>query len=79
MQFIELLIKKNTKKIPYEIYNVGSDNPIHLKKFLKIIEKNLNIKAKINFKNFQLGDIKKTHASIKKLNNIQILKLKPLF
>ena len=52
-------------------YNVGSDNPIHPKEFLKI-EKNLNIKAKINFKNFQLGDIKKTHASIKKLNKIQI-------
>ena len=28
-----VLIKKNTKKIPDEIYNVGSDNPIHLKNF----------------------------------------------
>jgi len=70
------LVKKNTKKIPYEIFNVGSDNPIHLKKFLKIIEENLNIKAKINFKNFQLGDIKKTHASIKKIKQHTNFKIK---
>ena len=68
---IKKLIKKPSKnKIPYEIYNVGSDNPIHLKEFLKIIENNLLRKAKIILQPQQLGDVHKTHAYMNKLNKI---------
>ena len=62
------LIKKPSKaKIPYNIFNIGSDNPKHLKKFLRIIENNLDKKAKIIKKSLQTGDVYKTHASIRKL------------
>ena len=61
------LFKKNKYKIPYDIYNIGSNNPIHLKTYLKTIEKILNKKTLIKLSKFQLGDIKKTHASIKKI------------
>ena len=67
---IEKLIKKPPRsKIPYEIYNIGSNNPKHLKEFLKILENKLNIKAKIKYQPLQLGDVHKTHASMNKLNN----------
>jgi len=61
------LFRKKVNKIPFEIFNIGSNAPVHLKKFLNSIEKYLNKKAIINLADFQLGDIKKTHASIKKL------------
>lgn len=70
------LFVKKVNKIPFEIFNVGSDNPIHLKNFLKIIEKFLKKKAKVNMKKFQLGDIKKTHASIKKISQITGFRVK---
>ena len=35
--------------------------------FIKIIEKNLNKKAKINLKPFQLGDVHKTFADTNRL------------
>ena len=38
-----------------------------MKLYLKLIEKNLNKKAKIDFKPMQIGDVKKTHADISKL------------
>ena len=56
------------KKIPFEIYNLGSGNPKSLKFFLKNIEKNLNKKAALNLKAMQVGDVHKTHADIKKIN-----------
>ena len=66
---IVLLIKKPPrKKIPFEIYNLGSGNPKSLKFFLKNIEKNLNKKAALNLKAMQVGDVHKTHADIKKIN-----------
>ena len=41
---------------------------MHLKKYLKEIEKNLDIKAKIKKLPLQDGDIIKTHSSIKKIS-----------
>lgn len=56
----------NKKKLEYEIYNLGGDNPIELMKFISLIEKNLNKKAKIKFLGMQAGDVKKTYADISK-------------
>ena len=68
VMFIDNLINKpSSQKIPYNIFNIGSDNPYSLKKFLKTIEKNLNKKTKINLMKPQLGDVHKTHADISKL------------
>ena len=61
--------------IPFEKYNIGSDKPIKLVNFLRIIENNLNLKAKANLLNIQKGDVLKTHASIKSL--FKKIKYKP--
>lgn len=34
---------------PYEIINLGNSNPMSLKYFIKIIEDELGVKAKLNF------------------------------
>jgi len=63
----DLINKPSAQTVPYNIFNIGSDNPYSLKKFLKIIETNLNKKTKINLMKPQLGDVHKTHADISKL------------
>ncbi len=55
------------KKFNFEIFNISSSNPQPLKYFLKIIEKEIGKKAKINYKKMQLGDVLKTHGNSNKL------------
>jgi UDP-glucuronate 4-epimerase len=56
----------------HEIFNLGRGKSEKIIKFIKIIEKNCGIKAKIEFKPIQTGDVFKTSSdisnSIKKLN-----------
>ncbi len=59
--------KPSQDKIPYQLFNVCSNKPIKLKKFIKLIETNLGQKAKANYLDLQKGDIVKTHGSNKKL------------
>ena len=63
----ELIKKPSTKKIPYNVFNIGSNKPETLKNFIKIIEKNLKIKAKTINLQMQKGDIYKTHADNTKI------------
>ena len=65
----KLITKPSKNKIPYEIFNIGSNNPKSLKNYVDIIEKNLNIKSKIRYKPLQKGDVIKTHANVNKLIN----------
>ncbi len=58
-------IKQN---IPFNILNIGNGNPRKLKEYIKFIEQNLGLRAKIKKLPIQKGDIKKTHADISKLN-----------
>jgi len=72
------LIKRKTKKrnnIQFEIFNIANSKPVHLKKFIKIIEKILNKEAKITYENGLKSEIKKTHADNNKLIN-SITKIK---
>lgn len=64
---IALKNKSPKNKIPYEIYNISSSNPKKLNYFIKLIEKNLERKAKKILLSLQPGDVKKTHASNTKL------------
>ena len=65
------LIEKTPKgNVPYSVYNVGNSRPIKLIKVIRIIEKILNKKAKLNFVEKQTGDVYKTHASIAKISKI---------
>jgi len=62
------IIKRPSKQyIPHQIFNIGSSKPIHLMKFINIIEKILGKKAMLNFKKMQSGDVLKTHADTSKL------------
>ena len=63
-----LINKIPNKKIPFEVFNIGSDNPVKLKSFLNLISNSLNIKPKIILKPLQKGDVVKTHASVRKLS-----------
>ena len=68
---IFLLIKKPPKsKIPYRCFNIGNGKPAKLKKFLNLIENNLNIKSKVYNMPLQTGDVKKTHSDISFLKKI---------
>lgn len=49
---------------PYQIINIGGNNPLRLNKFVKLIEKFLRIKSKKRFLPLQKADIIKTQASI---------------
>ena len=58
------------KKVPYDIFNIGNDNPVYLNYFVSIIEKNLCKKAIINSIEMQPGDVKKTSADLKKIQSV---------
>ena len=55
----------NTNKPPWEIYNLGNNNPEVLLDFINVIEKTIGKKAKKNFLPIQPGDVEKTFADIK--------------
>ena len=67
MLFYCVLVKKKKNNEKYEIFNVGNSKPINILKFLKIIEKNIGIKAKVNFKPKQPGDMISTYSQISKI------------
>ena len=61
------IIKKRKKVMGSSIYNIGNGKKVSLMDYIKLIEKNLNKKAKKNFLPLQKGDIIKTHSSTKLL------------
>ena len=52
---------------PYKIYNIGSNNPQPLMKYIEVLENCLGIKKKKNMMPMQLGDVKDTYADVDKL------------
>ncbi len=54
---------------PYKIYNIGNNSPVDLMDFIATIEKHLQKKAVINFKELQMGDVLETYADIDDLIN----------
>jgi len=61
------IIKKRKKVSKNKIYNIGNGKKISLIEYIKLIEKNLNKKAKKKFLPLQKGDVIKTHSSTKLL------------
>jgi len=51
------------KKNKFKIYNLGNQNPIKLMSMIKLLENNLNKKAKIKFKSQHRTEMKLTHSS----------------
>ena len=59
----------STSFAPHRIFNVGSNNPINLLNFIKLLESSLGIKAKKKMKEMQLGEVEATFADIELLKN----------
>ena len=59
----KVILSKNLNKVPYQVFNVSSNNPKSLKKFLNEIEKNCNKISKRVYLKLQKGDVHKTHGS----------------
>jgi len=49
---------------PYRIYNIGSNAPVQLMDYIREIEKNLGLEAKLNLMPMQDGDVRKSHADV---------------
>ncbi|MBD2152295.1 NAD-dependent epimerase [Pseudanabaena sp. FACHB-1277] len=49
---------------PYKLYNIGNNQPVTLKKFIEVIEKNLGKIAQKNFLPMQPGDVPTTYADV---------------
>ena len=56
-------------KFPYQIYNIASNRRVKLTSYLKILEKNLEKKAKIKYLPLQKGDVQDVSSSIKKIKS----------
>ena len=64
---IRMAIKENYN---CEIFNLGNDKTVKVLDMVRIIEKNVGKKAKIEYLPMQLGDVKKTHADINKAKSM---------
>ena len=69
----EIPIKSQSKHsnatAPFDIFNIGNNNPIKILDFLKIIEDELNKKASTEFSSIQPGDVPITYANIDRIKN----------
>lgn len=63
------LIEKNDNPERNEIYNIGNSSPVNLMDFIRVIEEKLNLNAKLQYTEMQLGDVYETYADTSKLNN----------
>ena len=52
---------------PYQLFNIGNNSPVALMDYVKAIEKALNKKGKIVFKEMQPGDVQSTYADVESL------------
>lgn len=53
-----------TSKAPYRLYNIGSNNPVELMRYIEILEKNLGKVAEKNLLPLQPGDVPATFADV---------------
>jgi UDP-glucuronate 4-epimerase len=67
---VDGFVKALQKPLGFEIINLGHGCPVHLMDFIKIIEKDIGKKAKINFMPMQLGDVKETYANVEKAEKL---------
>jgi len=52
---------------PYQLFNIGNNSPVALMDYVRAIEKALNKKGKIVYKDMQPGDVESTYANVKSL------------
>ncbi len=54
----------HSSSAPYRLYNIGSNNPIDLLKYIEVLEQTLGIEAEKNLLPMQPGDLPETFADI---------------
>ena len=52
---------------PYRIYNIGSNNPVNLARYIEVLEETLGKKAEKNLLPLQPGDVPDTYANVDNL------------
>ena len=57
-----------SSEAPYQIFNIGNNEPCELMYLIEVIEKALGKKAKKNFLDLPAGDVPATYANVDKLN-----------
>ena len=67
LQMYKIIKSKNKG---FSIFNIGNGKSVKLKKYISLIEKNLNKKAKIKYLPMQEGDVKEILSNNKKLKKI---------
>ena len=67
---VEYFARAIDKPLGFSIINLGRGSPVHLMDFIRVIEKQLDKKAKINFMPMQPGDVKETYADTTKAKEI---------
>ncbi|MBS3098118.1 GDP-mannose 4,6-dehydratase [Candidatus Woesearchaeota archaeon] len=67
---VDGIIAALDKNFAFEIINLGDSNPIELRYFISLIEKNLGKKAKIKQEPMQPGDVPITFADISKAKKL---------
>lgn len=67
---VDGIIKALKKKFSYEIFNIGSGRPVEIIQIVRLLEQNLNKKAKIIFKEKPKEDMPVTYADITKARNL---------
>jgi UDP-glucuronate 4-epimerase len=56
-----------TARFPYRLYNIGSNQPIELLRYIEVLEQCLGRKAEKLMKPLQLGDVPDTYANVDEL------------
>jgi UDP-glucuronate 4-epimerase len=56
-----------TSSAPYRLYNIGSNNPINLSRYIEVLEETLGVTAEKNLLGIQPGDVTDTFADVEDL------------
>lgn len=62
-------IPSHISKTPWQIYNIGNQNPVPLMHFIQLIEKHVGKKAILEYLPAQPGDMESTHADMQALQD----------
>jgi len=58
-----------TSSAPYRLFNIGNHQPVDLMEFIRILERILERKAIVNFREIQPGDVVATYADVAALTD----------
>jgi UDP-glucuronate 4-epimerase len=67
---VDGFIKALEKPMGFKIFNLGNSQTVELMDFIKTLEKELGVTAKINFMPIQPGDVPETYADISEARNL---------